>query len=109
MRKARGAFLLVEMNDGFGVAVRAKLVTRGFEPGAKLLIVVRLAVKYDPDAAVLVAHRLRAGGKIDDGEATVPQGDTRDRFSWSLQTEFIEIRSIGVGTAMAQTIGHALQ
>jgi hypothetical protein len=38
-----------------------------------LAMVVDLAVEDDPDGPVLVAHRLRAAGAIDDRQASMPE------------------------------------
>ena len=42
----------------------------------EIRVVVDLAVEHDPDAAVLVGHRLAASGeKIHDGQPHMPQAD----------------------------------
>ena len=59
-------FVLVKVDDHFGVALSAETMAAGLQPGAELLIVVDLAVKDDLDGAVFVADRLVAAGQVDD-------------------------------------------
>ena len=67
---------LVGVEDHLRVGRRAEGVALGFELLAQLAEVVDLAVEAEPDAAVLVLHRLRALlGEIDDREAPVPERD----------------------------------
>ena len=67
--QAVGAFLFIEVDDGFGVAVGAEAMALGDELLAQFLVVVDLAVEDDPDAAVFVGDRLVTGAEIDDAEA----------------------------------------
>jgi hypothetical protein len=55
--------------------VAAKLVTGRLEFVAQRTVVVDLAVEDDADAPVLVCHRLRTTGEIDDAQAGETQRD----------------------------------
>jgi hypothetical protein len=68
LRDAVRAELLVEVEDGLGVAVGAQHVPAGYEPAAQLLVVVDLAVEDDRFGAVFVEDRLLAPGQVDDTE-----------------------------------------
>ncbi len=77
-RHAGRALLLVEVDDRLGVGARAVRVALGLELGAQRLVVVDLAVVGDPDGAVLVGHRLVAGGRqVDDRQPPVAESDRR--------------------------------
>ncbi len=65
--------LLVRVHDGFGVGPGAVPVAVRLELRAEVGVVVDLAVEDDLHRAVLVAERLRAGGKIDDAEPPVSE------------------------------------
>ena len=68
--------VFVEMNQCFGVRLRAESVSVAAQLLPKLRIVVDLTVEGHPDTVVLVRHRLLAGRRqIDDCQPTVPQGD----------------------------------
>ena len=73
---ARGALLLVEVDDRLGVGRGPEAVPARLEPGAQLAVVVDLAVVGDPDRPVLVGHRLMAGGReVDDREPPMAERD----------------------------------
>src|SRR5579875_290465 len=66
--------LLVAMNNRFGVRFRMENVAARSEIGTKLLKVVYLAVKDDPDSRILVRHRLMTRRReIDHGQTAVTQ------------------------------------
>ena len=65
--------LFVGVEDDLGVAVCAEDVAAGAKVGGEFLVVVDAAVEGDPDAAVLVGHRLAAALGVDDGQAIVPE------------------------------------
>src|SRR3954471_5370694 len=68
--------LLVPVDQDLGVAVALEDVALGNQLALEIEEVVDLAVEDDPDAPVLVGHRLRAGGReIDDRQAPVPKGE----------------------------------
>jgi hypothetical protein len=50
-------------------------MTARFEPGAKLEVVVDLAVENDLDATVLVAHWLASAFNVNDREPPMRKGD----------------------------------
>src|SRR5207247_10626119 len=62
-------FFLVEVQDRLGVAPRLVAVATGFETGPERGVVVDLAVVDDPDALVLVRHRLSTARDLDDPQA----------------------------------------
>ena len=63
---------LVEVEDHLRVGVGAEPVAPSHEVGPEVLEIVDLPVEDDPDRAVLVRHRLVAGGaEIDDAETPV--------------------------------------
>ena len=69
------AVLLVEMEQHFGVAVRAEVMPGALELAAQLAVVVDLAVLDDVQGAVLVRDRLVARLEVDDREAPRGEGD----------------------------------
>ena len=71
-----GPFLLVEVDEHLGVAVRGEAVAGALELRAQLGVVVELAVLDDVNRAVLVRDRLVAGLQVDDRE---PAGSQSDR------------------------------
>src|SRR5262245_371312 len=62
------AFVLVKMDDGFGVTARAQLVAPRDQQTAKFAVVVYFAVEDDPDRTVFVRDRLAPRGQIDNRE-----------------------------------------
>jgi hypothetical protein len=82
----------------FGVALTAEAMTGRFELGAKLEIVVDLAVEGDRQRAARVVHRLMpARREIDDGQTTMPE---RDRAVGSGPCAAV------IGTAMRHRVRH---
>ncbi len=76
--EAVGAIFFVEMNDDFGVGVRAKTMCVGFsfELAAQIGEVVDLAVVGDPHCAIFVAHgHVAIGGEVENGETAAAQSD----------------------------------
>ena len=70
--QAADPVFLVEMEDHFRVGAGAEPVAASHQVGPEVLEIVDLPVEDDPDRAVLVRHRLVAGGaEIDDAEAPV--------------------------------------
>ena len=66
--------VLVEVDDHFGVAVRAEAMAGAFQPPAQLAEVVDFAVEDDPDRAVFVRQRLLPAGQVDDRQPAMAQG-----------------------------------
>ena len=67
-------FFLIQVDDGFGVAIGAEAVPLGYEVAPQFLIVVNLAVEDDPNGAILIRNRLVTSVQIDDAEAAHPDG-----------------------------------
>ena len=63
------------VDDDLGVATGAEHVAQRLQFGAQLAEVVDLAVEHHDDVAVLVDHRLLAGGEVDDRQAAVAEAD----------------------------------
>src|SRR5437764_159406 len=61
-----GAVLLVEVDEALGVGTGAEDVPPPLERVPQRRLVVDLAVVGNPDRLVLVGHRLRAAGEVDD-------------------------------------------
>ena len=70
-----GPFVLVEVDEHFGVALGAEVVPGAFQPAAQVAEVVDFAVEDDPDRAVFVGERLLAAGHVDDRQPAMAQGD----------------------------------
>src|SRR6266508_2649874 len=92
---AARAEVFVEMDDGFGVAVRAEDVTVALEVAAQFAVVVDLAVEDDPDGAILVRDGLVAAIQVDDAEAPHADGDAVP-----------DVHALIVGTAMHHCAAH---
>jgi len=91
------AILFVEVEDGFGVAVRTELVTATLEIPAERPEVVDLPVEHHAQRAVLVRHRLvRAVAEIDDLQAAAGQSDRPVAPDTAI-----------VWTPVAECLGHA--
>ena len=97
----RAVFLIAVEND-LRVAACPEYVTAFHEYHAQLLEIVDLAVENDHHAAVLIFHRLTAGGEVDDGK-------TAESERTGIVVPFsIEIEALGIGTAMDDPIRHSL-
>ncbi len=67
----RSAFF-IGMKYNVGVSLGLESMSSGLQSGSQLGKVVNLAVKSNPDRAVLVAHgHVTAGGQIDDCEPAI--------------------------------------
>ena len=86
------------VEDDFGIGRRAEGVAESFEDVPYLDVVVDLAVKRQPVAAVVARHRLRAAGEVDDAEACVGQAGGAQRPD-----------DLRVRPAMAHQADHAAQ
>src|SRR6266496_3363926 len=67
--------LLVQMENGLGIALGRERVPPSQEPAAKLAIVVDLAVEDDDLRAILVEDRLSPTRQIDDAEPSHPEAN----------------------------------
>ena len=66
------AGFLVQVDEDLGVRGAAEAVAAALQLGGELPVVVDLAIVDDPDAPILVAHRLVAGGRqVDERQAAV--------------------------------------
>ena len=72
-REHPGPLVLVEMNQDFGIALRAEGVTSGLEPAPQRGEVVDLAIEDGPDGAVLIGERLMPSRQIDDRQPAKPE------------------------------------
>src|SRR5260370_40743741 len=74
--EAVGTIFFVEMNDNFGVGVRAKTMPFTFEFTAQIGAVVDLAVVGGSQRAIFVAHGHAAiGREIEHGKTAASQSD----------------------------------
>src|SRR6185312_11760662 len=96
--QAAGAPFLPGMDDRLGVGAGAENMPGGLQGAAQRLEIVNLAVEDEDDRAVLVLHRLRASGEVDDAEATVAEADAR-----------LQVKSVPVRAPMRQGSGHPAQ
>src|SRR5437868_3755642 len=65
--------LLVGMDDDFGIGGGSETMTAALKMRLDRPVIVNFAVEHDPAGAVLVRHRLRPVGAIDDRQATVAE------------------------------------
>src|SRR5262249_17894458 len=88
--------LLVEMQDGFGVAAGPVVVAGGRQFRPQFGMIVDFAVVDDPDAAVFVGHRLVSTLDVYNRQTPVckPNGSPHDR-------------SVPVRTAVNERVTHA--
>ena len=86
--------LFVEMEDDFGIALRAELMmTREF--ATQFDVVVDLTIEGDPDRPVFVAHGLTPGVEIDDRESLVA------KCGWA-----IDVNAFAVRSSMCDAVEH---
>src|SRR5439155_23873745 len=91
-------FVLVQMQDNFGIRSRRKTMPALLQDLLPMTVIVNFPVKRDPDGLVLVVHRLPAvGGEVDDAEPAVSQTDAAVRT---------DPRSRVVRTAMGHGVAH---
>ena len=86
---AAWAVVLVQMNDGLGVALGAEPMAVSHQLAMQFLVVVDLAVEDDPHGPVFVEHRLLSAFEIDDAEAPHAERDT-----------VLDVNALLVGAAM---------
>src|ERR1035441_10871341 len=75
MLDAIAAIFLIEVDDGFGIAVGAIAVSAGLKRGAQLGMVVDFSVEDDPNILVLVGERLVPGLDVNDAQPPHGQAD----------------------------------
>src|SRR2546430_1451033 len=69
----RRTTFLPTMHQHFGVGRSPKPVAHGFQLAPQLEVVVQLAVHHDPEALVLVRHRLRSALDVYDAQAAMAE------------------------------------
>src|SRR6266699_3828278 len=89
---------LIQMKDGFSIAVSAVGVSTGDQWFAQRLVVVDFAIEDHPERAVLVAHGLVAGGEIHDAEPAHADADA-----------ILRIDPLVVRPAMGHNVTHLAQ
>src|SRR5436309_15515439 len=72
-----GTLLLIQAKDGLGVTAGAVAVAASLQGGAKVEVVVDLAVVHDVERSGLVVHRLLPTLHVDDRQATMRQSRAR--------------------------------
>ena len=92
------AEVFIEMNDGFGIRLGAQPVAATEKVLAQVAVVIDLAVKSDPDGAVLIRDRLVAAGKVNNAQATVSETHRP-----------IHVEAFIVGTTVSQGPGSRLE
>jgi hypothetical protein len=75
MLHAIAAIFFVEVNNRFGVTVRAIAVSPRDQLFTQSKVVVDLAVKDKPDGSVFIADGLVSGCEVDNTEAAYPKTD----------------------------------
>src|SRR6185312_2902903 len=98
MLDAGGAVLFVQMQDGFGVAVRLVNVAACFKLLAEISVVVDFAVVGNVQSVVFVSHRLMTALDVYDAEATVTETD------WAIDEHAFIVR-----TTMRDDVTHSCQ
>jgi hypothetical protein len=105
--KIRAVFF-VEVNQDFGVGVRAENVTASFEAATQFLIVINFAVEDNVDGFVFVGQWLSAAFEIDDRQTAMDKTDAASSKSAftvrsamrnsipHLRQQFCADRSIGI-------------
>ena len=83
------------MDDDFGVACGLEDQATGLELGAKLAMVVDLAIVGDPHRALGVRHRLSTAGDIDDAQPPMSQAHA-----------VVEEVPVAIGSPMGQRRRH---
>ena len=117
LREEVGPLVFVEMDEHFGVALRAKTMAGSFQPGSQLTEVVDFAVEDNPHGVVFVAQGLPATGPVDDGQTPMPQGDAcwKNGFrSGAMPTLVVGMAPIHIDAfiiraAMTQHVDHPLE
>ena len=105
--QAVGSFVLVKVDDGLGVALRAEAMAGGLQPPPQIAVVVDFAVEDDLDRAVFVAHRLAAAGQVDDRQPAMAQGDAGDAGQPRAEMEAAEVESFVVRAAVTENRDHS--
>src|SRR5436190_16170529 len=87
------------MDDRFGVSVRTIPMPFGFQFGSQRFVIVDLAIEGYPNAAILVSHRIAAGGReVYDRETPIAQANA---------TICVDVHTCVVRPAMGHRVAHA--
>src|SRR5579864_6101839 len=92
------AVFLVEMNDGFGIAVCAIAMAASDQILPQGAMIVDFAVEDDPDGTIFIADRLMSTRNVDDAETAHAEPDP------ALREE-----SVIIGTAVRHDVAHVPQ
>src|SRR6266568_3516307 len=84
------------VNEHLSIGARAKLMSAPLQLAPQIEVVIQLAVENDPNAMVLVGHRLRPTLHVHDAEATMAEGD---------RTASSKVKSRAIGTPVGQRSG----
>src|SRR5437762_2008599 len=68
-----GAFFLVQMEDGLGIAAGAVAMAASFQRDSQVEVVVDLAVVHNVERPVVGGHRLMSTPHVDDGQTAMRQ------------------------------------
>ena len=113
MLEAIGPEILVQMDDGFGIAMGAKAMAGSFEPMSQLSVVVDFTIENDLYRTVFVAHRLATGVQIDDRQTAKTQPDAgvprRVEQMVGVLAGRLDPKTFVVGSAMLDRVGHRSQ
>src|SRR2546422_7395131 len=114
--------MAVGLQQHFGVGPGREGVAEPFELRPQVLVIVDLAVEYDPLRGSACRHRLRpAGGEVEDGQSAVPQphaersvavpvrGVQHDRVMESTPAQPTEQEALAVRSTVRLKVVHALQ
>jgi hypothetical protein len=92
--------LLIQVQDGLAVGARAVGVAARFQARPVLGMVIDLSVEDEPQAAILVAHRLIARDEVDDAQPSEPEAQP------SVWRDGV---TVGIGPAVRDGLGHIAQ
>ena len=91
------AFLLIKMDQDFGIAVSFEKMALCNEPLAKLFVVVDFTVKNNPNRTVFIRDWLMSRCQVDNAEP--PHTDRARAFN---------MKSLVIGTAVSNDVAHRL-
>ncbi len=103
------AFVFIQMDQGFGVALRLEAMSAALQAASQGGEVIDLAVENDPHGPLLVGQRLPSAGHVDDRQPPVPQGHARQTGPAGTQGQVAAVKALVVRAAVAEHVGHAAQ
>jgi hypothetical protein len=83
------------MNQRFGMATRAELVSAIDEFVTQLCVLVNFAVEHDPNRAIFVRNRLVACAEVDNAETAHPDA-----------AGTVGVDTFGIGSTVPNHVGH---